>query len=250
MPGRPYERLWGVSQHTVRHGETEISFELDFADRKTMGISVHPEDLRVTVTAPAGTPLEDILARVSKRAGWILAQQADLARYWPPVPPRRYVAGETHWYLGRKLRLKVHDSPVDSVKVTRHILDAHVRDESPDHVREVVHDWYRKRAKRVFAERLAACMPKARILGIPEPELRARSMDARWGTTTGNVVTLNTKLVQAPVGCIDYVIYHELAHLSPDAADAPHGPAFQAVLRRLVPDWRERRAELNTFRGK
>ena len=39
------------------------------------------------------------------------------------------------------------------------------------------------------------------------------------------------------------------AQLAPEAADAPHGSAFEAVLRRLVPDWRERRRELSMFRG-
>jgi predicted metal-dependent hydrolase len=78
-----------------------------------MGISVHPKDLRVT--APTGTDLDAILARVAKRAPWILDQQADLARYWPPVLSRTYVPGETHWYLGHKLRLKIYESPKDIV---------------------------------------------------------------------------------------------------------------------------------------
>ena len=238
-----------MTQHTIHHGNTPITFDLAYADRKTLGISVHPEDLRVTVTAPTGTSLDAVLARVAKRAPWILTQQADLARYWPPVPPRRYVPGETHWYLGRKLRLKVHASPKDNVKVTRHFLNAHVRSEDPDYVRKVVHAWYRKRAEGVFRSRLGICYPKTQHLGVPMPELRVRAMDARWGSTTGFVVTLNTKLVQAPQACIDYVIYHELAHLAPATADQPHGPAFTTLLRRLVPDWEQRREELNTFRS-
>jgi predicted metal-dependent hydrolase len=112
-----------------------------------------------------------------------------------------------------------------------------------------VHTWYRKRARQVFAERLAAVYSKARLLGIPEPELRVRAMAARWGSATGTVITLNTKLVQAPIGCIDYVVCHELAHLAPEAGEAPHGAGFEGVLRRLAPDWQARREELNPFRG-
>ncbi len=195
-----------MTQHTVDYGNTLITFELIFAPRKTLGIIVRPEDLRVTVTAPEGTDLDEAKARVRKRASWILAQQADLARYWPPVPPRQYVSGESHWYLGRKLRLKVYSSPTDIVKPTRHYLRAYVRDETPAHVREVVHAWYRKRARRIFSERLAACYPKVVHLGVPTPELRLRAMEARWGSTTGTVITLNTKLVQAPQ------VMHRLRH--------------------------------------
>jgi len=233
-----------VTQHTVNYGNTPITFELEFADRKTLGISVHPEDLRVTVAAPEGTDIDEIKARVKKRAEWILAQQADLARYWPPVPPRQYVSGEAHWFLGRKLRLKVYPSPTDIVKPTRHYLRVYVRDEAPAHVREVVHAWYRKRARWIFADRLATCYPKVEHLGVPYPELRLRAMEARWGSTTDTVITLNTKLVQAPQACIDYVILHELAHLAaPD-----HSGRFYDLLRRLVPEWERLREELNTFR--
>jgi len=248
-PG-PRFRRDEMTQHTVDYGTTPISFDLVYAKRKTLGITVHPTDVdahgaaRVTVTAPEGTPLDAVEARVRKRASWILAQQADLARYWPPVAPRQYVSGESHWYLGRKLRLKVYPSPTDIVKPTRHYLCAYVRDEAPAHVREVVHAWYRKRARRIFNERLAACYPKVVHLGVPAPELRLRAMEARWGSTTGTVITLNTKLIQAPQACIDYVILHELAHLAaPD-----HSSRFYELLSRLVPEWQKVREELNTFR--
>ena len=96
MP-RPYAvPEYPMTLHTVHHGNTPITFDLSYADRKTLGITVHPEDLRVAVTAPSGTPLDAVLAHVAKRAPWIPAQQTDLARYWPPVPPRRYVAGASH----------------------------------------------------------------------------------------------------------------------------------------------------------
>jgi hypothetical protein len=233
-----------MTEHTVNYGTTPIRFELSYADRKTLNITVHPEDLRVTVTAPEGASLEAVKAHVLKRASWILDQQQDLARYWPPVPPRQYLSGEAHWYLGRKLRLKVLESPVDIVKPTRTTLRAYVRDTDPDHVRGVVHDWYRKRAKTVFAARLDACYPKAQHLGIAKPELRVRAMEARWGSTKEGTVTLNTKLVQAPKSCIDYVIYHELAHIAaPD-----HGAGFYELLTRLAPDWEAQREALNTFR--
>ena len=56
-----------MSTQSVQYGTTEIQYELTYAQRKTLGISVRP-DLQVTVKAPEGTPLEDIEARVLKRA--------------------------------------------------------------------------------------------------------------------------------------------------------------------------------------
>jgi predicted metal-dependent hydrolase len=89
-----------MSTQSVQYGTAEIQYELTYAQRKTLGISVRP-DLRVTVKAPEGTPLEEIEARVLKRVPWIRKQQKDFERYLPHLPPRQYVSGETHRYLGR-----------------------------------------------------------------------------------------------------------------------------------------------------
>ena len=46
-----------------------------------------------------------------------------------------------------------------------------------------------------------------------------------------------------PNRLIDYVIYHELCH----RVEPHHGPAYHALLSRVLPDWQERREELNAF---
>jgi predicted metal-dependent hydrolase len=66
-------------------------------------------------------------------------------------------------------------------------------------------------------------------------------MSQRWGsfTSKGNLV-LNSELVQASPHLIDYVIAHELAHaLHPD-----HGIEWQRLLSQFMPDWRDRKAQL------
>ncbi len=50
-----------------------IPFRVEYRQRKTLAITVHPE-LRLEVVAPEGTMSEQVLPRVEKRAGWILRQ--------------------------------------------------------------------------------------------------------------------------------------------------------------------------------
>jgi predicted metal-dependent hydrolase len=68
-----------------------------------------------------------------------------------------------------------------------------------------------------------------------------RPMSKRWGSFTPNWrVVLNVDLVQASPRLIDYVICHELAHASfPD-----HGDGWRAMLETVMPDWEERKAQL------
>jgi hypothetical protein len=99
-------------------------------------------------------------------------------------------------------------------------------------------------ARRLFAERLDACWPLFARPGEAKPQLRVRVMRTRWGSLSpSGRICLNATLLHAPRACLDYVIFHELAHLRARG----HGPRFYAELARYVPDWRERRRELHAF---
>lgn len=232
-----------MTTHVIEYGNSRIEFELRYSARKTLGIAVRP-DQSVVVTAPEGSDLDAIKALVHKRGSWILRQQQETERYPGSLPPREYVSGETYTYLGRRYRLKVLESPKDIVKPTRGWLRVYARDNDPARIRRLVEAWYRSRARRVFTARLENCYLRARHLGIPYPELSVRTMKNRWGSCPGpGRILLNVRLVQAPPKCIEYVILHELCHL----VEASHGPRFEALMDRLLPDWRERQETLNTF---
>lgn len=229
--------------HRVAYGTATIEYDLHYADRKTLAITVEP-DRRVIVSAPQGTPLAEVEARLVKRGAWILRRQREFEDYLPVMPPRRYVGGESHLYLGRRYRLKIDQGDEEGVKLSAGRFFITVREkDNPERIKSLLDAWYRRRAAVVFAERLAICHAKAHPV-LPYPELRIRIMEKRWGSCTpGEVMLLNLKLIQTPKYCIDYVITHELAHLK----EHHHGPAYYALLDRLMPDWRERRARLHEF---
>ena len=88
----------------IDYGSETIRYEVRFlATRRTLGIEVHP-DSRVLVRAPAGCPETLIAERVRKRAAWISRRIAEFQRYRPRTPPRQYLSGESHLYLGRQYR--------------------------------------------------------------------------------------------------------------------------------------------------
>lgn len=237
-----------MTVHSVQYGTTTIQYELTYTSRKTLGIAVHPDDLRVIVKAPQGVLLEEIEARVLKRASWILKQQKELERYLPHLPPRQYVSGETHRYLGRQHRLKVmanENGAQESVKRDRNFIYVHVEDKADTRrVRELLDAWYHDHARRIFQERLEACYPKVQHIGVPYPAIVVRAMSTRWGSCSARGrITLNVKLIKVPRSYIDYVVFHELCHL----AEPNHNLRYYELLDRVLPDWRERRERLNSF---
>lgn len=226
---------------TIEFGRETICYEVRFLQRQTLGIEVHP-DQRVVVRAPIGCAACLIAERVRRRASWISKQIAHFQCFSPRTPPRRYVSGETHLYLGRQYRLKLVAEDVASVKMSRGQLVVSMSgNPCPERVQALLHRWYLDRARRVFSEVLDACLP--RVKGHQQPRLIVRAMQSRWGSLSqAGTMTLNVNLVRAPRACIEYVVVHELCHLR----HRDHDAHFFRLLGRLMPDWEKRKQRLET----
>ena len=230
-----------ASRHVLTYGGADLVFELLRTARKTLEIAVHP-DGRVVVKAPLDVEIEDVEARVLRRARWIRKQQAYFQQFRPRTPPRQYIGGETHRYLGRQYRLKLMHGEQPSVKLSRGYFWIACQDHrNPVEVRRLLWQWLTKRAHEKFAESFERCWPHFSRQGLPRPTLKIRRMKTRWGSLSeSGTLTLNVSLIQAPRECIDYVITHELCHLKhPD-----HSPAFYGLIEKVMPDWEKRKHKL------
>lgn len=228
---------------TVKYGSASIAYQLTFAPRRRLSISVHP-DLSVTATAPEGRSLEEIDERVRARAGWILKQLRGFEQYHPLPRPKRYVGGETHLYLGRQYRLKLSTGK-DGVRLRGQFFHVTTADRTDTgRIAELLEGWYRRHAREIFPQRLERSLEMIRGLIDTPPGLRIRKMSKRWGSCSdAGTLTLNLDLIKAPSPCIDYVIVHELCHLKV----MNHGERFYRFLSHHMPDWKRRRERLNSL---
>ena len=110
-----------IEHQSVAFGSGRIEFTVSRRERSTLEIAVEP-DASVVVAAPLDATPEDIAAKVRKRAAWVQRQQRFFEQYLPRTPERRYVAGETHRYLGRQYRLKVVPRKEQEVQLIRGFL--------------------------------------------------------------------------------------------------------------------------------
>jgi hypothetical protein len=227
----------------VDYGSERICYEVEaVTGRRTLGIEVYP-DLRVLVRAPADCKPEVIAERVRRRAAWISRQLADFDRYRPRTPPRRFVSGEAHRYLGRQFRLAIVGTEGPrTVRLHRGRIEVHVSIPArPAQVRDAVRYWYRERARQRFGEVLDAQLRC--FTGMERPRLAIRTMASRWGSlSAAGTMTLNVRLIEAPLACIEYVIVHELCH----RRHRNHDARFFRTLDRMLPDWRQRKARLES----
>ncbi len=89
----------------IQFGSKKIEYQVLFSERKTLGITVDPE-MEIIVKSPIGVSLEKIEEKVRKKAPWILKQQDYFLGFFPKMPKRKFISGETHLYLGRAYLLK------------------------------------------------------------------------------------------------------------------------------------------------
>ncbi|WP_277054995.1 M48 family metallopeptidase [Pseudoalteromonas marina] len=212
-------------------------------------IKVHP-DQRVVASVPHDASEDAISDAMHKRARWIWQSINDFAKQKDTVLHKRYVSGETQFYLGKRYVLKVivDAEQVPSVKLSRGKLNVTIKDEASKSIddrvlkiKPLIDKWYQHKAKATFHERLAELLPKATwVKGIPS--FRVMAMKKQWGScsTKGNLM-LNPHLIKAPKECIDYVILHELCHI----AEHNHSERFLRLLTQVMPNWKEVKAKLD-----
>jgi predicted metal-dependent hydrolase len=225
---------------TISYGKTEIDYELLMMNRKSLEIAVHP-DKSVVVKAPETSTLEAIEKKIKKRARWIKRQITYFNQFDPRTPDRKYVGGESHLYLGRKYRLKIEASDKDKVVLKNGYFCIETTSNQPDHIKQLMEVWYRRRAKMYLSKIFDACWEDFKKGNLSKPNLKLQKMDKRWGSLSGKgQLTLNVKLIQTSKECIEYVVIHELCHLT----HHNHGTEFYKLLDSTMPDWMKRKHRL------
>ena len=201
---------------------------------KNITLKVRPNGEAI-LTAPKTASDEHIKFIIKKRAKWIAQKRAFFASF--RTPEKEYVSGEDFKYLGRSYRLKVVQSKEERVKLQRGYLELFVKDKS-DLVRKenLVYEWYHEKATLYFFNILQEFN---KIVKQDIKSVKIRQMKTRWGSCNPykSYINLNIELIKKPRVCIEYVVFHELAHL----LYPNHSKKFYNYLTLYMPDWQKRK---------
>lgn len=227
-----------MTEDGITYGTTRIDFTIDYANRKTLGITVNP-DGSVGLKAPAGATLEDIREKVRRRAAWILRQKRYFASFGVPTTERQYISGESHLYLGRQYMLRIKEGKANQVHYQNNIIEIECRNKKE--AKKVLQEWYLERAKVKFAEYAKPIVEHFAVYGVKPQSISVRKMEKRWGNCTKDgSIYLNPRLICASRCCIEYVITHEMCHL----VHRNHTKDFYALLGKEMPHWERWKAKL------
>jgi predicted metal-dependent hydrolase len=210
-------------------------------DIRNVHLSVHPPAGRVRIAAPRHLSDDAIRAFAIRKLGWIRRQQATLQEQERETP-REFLDRESHFVWGRRLLLRVVETDgAPRVDLAPRRLTLHVRPGASTSRRaQILDDWYRAQIRAAVPPLLARW---AAVMGVSVPRVFVQRMKTKWGSCNprAGTIRLNTELARKPPECLEYLLVHELAHLT----ERTHNPRFIALLDRYLPAWQTVRQTLN-----
>lgn len=217
----------------------DISLEIPVVrgKRKTLALVVNDAG-EIECRVPKRCAWLDIEQFVCGNSDWIKrTHRAVAAQERRPKP--RFETGAVHYFLGQPYRLQLIPGGRARIKRINETIELSSNFTEPSQFESCLDRWYRDQAGRIFTDRQQWLITRHQI---PAPtELKVRKMRAKWGSCSqSGLITLNLWLITQDIRAVDYVILHELCHLS----YFNHTPDFYAHLAALMPDWKRRRALL------
>ena len=211
-------------------------------DIKNLHLGVYPPNGRVRVAVPLRVTNEAVRLAVIGKLGWIRRQRAGFEGQ-PRESQREMVSGESHYFLGRRYRLRViHTAEAAGIMLrNRTRMELRVRPDSTAAQRALVlQRWYRQELQKL--------VPPLRekwqmTLGVQAADWGIKKMKTKWGACNVEArrIWLNLELAKKPPQCLEYIVVHELAHL----VERHHNDRFLAMMDKHLPQWRFHRQELN-----
>ncbi len=192
-------------------------------------------DGSLTMTAPPQVKREQLERFARAKRQWVyekLALRAEL----PEPSKKEFVGGEGFSYLGRSYRLQLVAG--EGVPLRLNGGRFQLRRRQVHLAQRHFSEWYVSHAQVWLEERVGAW---AERLGVEPTSVTVRDQGFRWASCgAGGRLYFHWKLIQLPPRLVDYVIVHELVHLTHE----DHGRAFWAAVGRVIPDFEARRQSL------
>lgn len=198
--------------------------------RKTVGLQILP-DTTVKVTIPFFFPKFMVSKILDEKREWIETNQQKVLH----THKEKKTSNGSYLYLGRQYSVAIRPEQKELIEVSDKLYIASFNNKF---LKTYLTSWYKQQARKVIVQRVNHY---AKIAGLSFGSVSLTSAETRWGSCSSNrTLNFNWKLIMAPLEVIDYVVAHELAHLT----EMNHSRAFWETVRKMYPLYREYRTWL------
>lgn len=198
------------------------------ARRRTVGIQILP-DLSIKISIPYFFPKGKVHSFLKEKEAWIRQAQQQLALHTIKHDTNEYL------YLGKRYQLVLRQNQKHIVELEDKL---YIASTSQKYIKTYLESWYKQQARKLITKRVKHY---AHLAGLHYNSVSLMQATTRWGSCSSQKnLSFNWKLIMAPLEVLDYVICHELAHLT----ELNHSYDFWEKVRKMFPIYRQYRTWL------
>lgn len=210
---------------------------------RARAISLQLRPLRpLRVVSPKGVPWDLVEIFLAERETWIRKHLRKFQDLEAKYPPKKLLSDEDYLFLGEKLKLRYLPTPLKAVFFSRtetelrlhlpEVLFLNLEEQELAAYMPLLKKFYRREAEKFLRERINIWSFE---MGLSFQKLSFRNQKTRWGSCTSRGhISLNWRLVSAPLLVIDSILVHELAHLR----HMNHSTIFWSLVEKYCPEHR------------
>ena len=208
------------------------------SQRKSLGLYV--KDQGIEVRSPYWLTEQDILSFLHSKTEWCLARLDEQATRLLQQPS--FDHGGHCLFFGEYRHIQHHIGQPQVLEKDQqlHVFHRQAKPEKPAQHARYLKKWMRKEGEQYLTERCyeleALCQPPKPISAV-----QFRKTKSKWGHCTSHgEIQLNWLLIMAPPDVMDYVIIHEICHLT----HMNHSKPYWQLVEQLCPDYRQQKSWL------
>lgn len=170
-------------------------------------------DGKVLLSVPKNTPKKFIDNFLKEKEEWILKNIKKFEDFPLKQVDKSYKNGDNIEYLGIKYTLQIFSNSKNYVTINNQNISINYSgDFSQEKIKKLLYNWYKVQASIIFKETIL------KYLNLTDEtifQIKIRKMKTKWGSCrpTSKIITLNLELIKKPIEAIEYVAFHEVAHL-------------------------------------
>ena len=204
---------------------SEIPYKIVRSKRKTLALTIDSE-AQLVVRAPMKLGEDVIKDFIRKKEKWIIDKQRQVMDYATKQSAFILEDGENVLYFGKSYAVLRRDTAEIAIEGNFLIVpETMTLDGFAAWMKEQGNDIIRERADYY-----------ANLLGVKYSSVKMSEAKRRWGSCgTGNTLNFAWRLVMCPQSVIDYVVVHELSHIT----YKDHSAKFWTRVATVMPSYKE-----------
>lgn len=183
---------------------SESPYELVRSKRKTLALTIDSE-ARLVVRAPMKLSEDVIRDFIRKKSKWIADKQRQVMDYGTKQSSFVLEDGENILYFGKSYTVLRKDTQDVTIEGTFILVPE-------DMTLDDFAEWLKQQGEGIIRERVDYY---ANMMGVKFASVKMSEAKRRWGSCgAGNKLNFAWRLVMCPQSVIDYVVVHELSHIT------------------------------------